>query len=52
MKLKKINDIKPISRVTDRAAKKTQTEMYINTSNEKFYKKNLRVLTFNIVYRR
>ena len=38
MKLKKITDIKPLERVTDRSAKKTQKELYVNTKNEKFYK--------------
>ena len=38
MKLKKITDIKPLERVTDRSAKKTQKELYVNTENEKFYK--------------
>ena len=38
MKLKKITDIKPLERVTDRSAKKTQKEIYLNTENEKFYK--------------
>lgn len=38
MKLKKITDTKPLERVTDRSAKKTQKEIYVNTENEKFYK--------------
>ena len=38
MKLKKITDTKPIERSTDRSAKKTQKEFYVNTNNEKFYK--------------
>ena len=39
MKLKKITDIKPITRTRDRESRKVQTELYMNTNNEQFHKK-------------